>query len=296
MIKHNMAILNKKNTFYALYAMGAFLFFLWFLFPSDFFADYLETLIQQQGQGVVVTIKEARPSLPFALSLKGVEGEIPGGPMLKAESLRISPGLISLFGVNPKVSFSSRIFGGKVSGTVTFPEKNPKKPSVESIRISGLDLFELKDILTDYLPGYTLKGELDATGDYSSDGRGNGALNLLVKDLVVAAEKPFFTIKDLTFPEISVEMEIKSKKVQIERCVIDGKEVDGTLSGSVFIRNPFDRSTLRLSGTLKPEKTFMEKLGANVPIEALIGKKMNADGEIPFSISGVASAPRYSLK
>lgn len=291
-----MAFFKKKNTFYALYAMGAFFFFLWYLFPTAFFADYLENMVRMHGNGVVMTIQDARPSLPLALSLKGVECEIPGGPSLKADSLRVSPGLISLIRGNPEISFALKMFGGKMSGDVIIPEKNLEKLSVENVTISGLDLFECRDLLKDYLSGYTVKGKVDAQGSYTSDGRGNGSLTLTVKDLKVEPEKAFFTITSLSFPEVSAEMELKSKKVQIAKCDINGDEVDGTLSGSIFLRTPLDRSTLRLSGTLKPEKAFMDKLSASVPIDALIGKKMNADGEIPFSISGVANAPRYSLK
>lgn len=291
-----MAMFSKKNTFYALYAMGAFAFFLWFLFPSDFFADYLEALIGREAGGAVVTIRDARPGLTLGLSLKDVECQIPDGPLVRAEKLKVRPGLMSLFRGDPEIAFSMKSYGGRISGQLVIPEKNPDKMSVETFTVSGLDLFALKDVLGSYIPGYTIRGSLDASGSYSPEGRGNGTLSLAAQDLFVEPERPFFTVSNLTFPSVTAEVELKSKKIQIQRCVVDGQEVDGNMTGSIFIRTPLDRSSLRLSGTVKPDKGFMEKMGASMPIDALIGKKMNADGEIPFSISGVINSPRYSLK
>lgn len=291
-----MAILRNKKIFYTLYALGSFLFFLWYLFPSDFFADYLENMIRQHGNGVKVTIQEAKPTLGLSLSLNDVVCEIPSGPTLEAESFIINPGLFSLLGNNPEVSFKVDGFGGRISGHIMLPEKNPNKMTVDDIKISNLDLFTFKDLLSSYIPGYTVRGRLDAQGHYTQEGRGNGELMFKVKDLVVEPEKPFFTIKNLTFSEVRADFEIKSRKIQIRQCEADGKEVNGTVSGSVFMRKPMDRSTLRLSGTLRPEKEFLDTLGASMPVEALLGNKMNDAGEIGFRLSGVARSPRFSLR
>lgn len=291
-----MAILRNKKIFYTLYALGSFLFFLWYLFPSDFFADYLESIIRQYGNGVKATIQEATPTLGLSLSLNGVVCEIPSGPTLKAESFVINPSLFSLMGKNPKLSFKLDGFGGRISGHVMVPERNIKKMAVDGIKVSDLDLSQLKDILSGYIPGYAIRGKLDAKGHYTQEGRGNGEMMLKVKDLVVEPEKPFFTIKSLSFSDVMADFEIKSKKIQIRQCEADGKEVNGSVSGSVFLRSPLTRSTLRLSGTLRPEKEFMDTLGASVPVEALLGNKMKDDGEIPFRLSGVANSPRFSLR
>jgi type II secretion system protein N len=292
-----MAMFSRKNVFYALYTLGAFVFFLWFLFPADFFADYLEAMIARQNRDLTVTIGQARPALPFALSLRDVACTVKAEDItVTADALKVKPGLISLIRGNPEIAFTMKGFGGKISGRIVIPERNPEKMSVENVTVSGLNLETLEDIVSARFPGFTIRGTLDARGSYSPEGRGNGVLSVSLTDLRVTPDKPFFTISSLTFPEVTADVELKSKKVQIQTAVVDGHEVDGTLTGSIFIRTPLDRSTLRLSGTVRPDPAFMKKLGESVPIEALIGKKINADGDIPFSISGVVSAPRYALK
>lgn len=290
-----MAIFRNKKIFYSLYTLGAFLFFLWYLFPSDYFADFIESQIRKYGNGLEVTIKDAKPSLPLSLSLKGVVCTIPDGPAVKMEAFKIG-GLLSMLSNNPDLSFTLDGFGGRVSGHVLIPENNTSKASVDDIQISRVDLSQFKDILNAYYPGYSIKGTLDAQGHYTPEGRGNGELKFKVKDLSVELEKPFFTIKSLSFSDITADMEIKSKKVEIRQCEVDGKEVNGNITGSIFVREPLNRSTLRLSGTLRPEKDFLDMLGASVPVEALIGDKMNQDGEIPFSLSGVVGRPRFTPK
>ncbi|GAB6097747.1 hypothetical protein JCM14469_40010 [Desulfatiferula olefinivorans] len=292
-----MAMFSRKNIFYTLYALGTFVFFLWFLFPADFFADYLETVIARQAPDLDVTIGKARPALPASLSLRDVELTARSERItVKVEALKITPGLISLVRGNPEIVFVLKGFGGRVSGRVVVPERNPAKLSVENVTVSGVRLETLESILASRLPGYAVKGTLDARASYSPEGRGNGVLSVSVTDLVVTPERPFFTISSLSFPEVTADVELKSKKVQIQNAAVDGREVDGTLTGSIFIRSPLERSTLRLSGTVRPDPAFMETLGQSVPIEALIGKKMNANGDISFSISGTAAGPRYALK
>lgn len=291
-----MKLVTKKNTFYALYALGAFIFFLWYLFPSDYFADYLEAQAKVYGNGMDVTIRDAGPSFPLALTMKGVECTIPTGARVVVDKMSIRPGIMALIRGNTEFSFSMDLFDGNVSGYVNVPENNLRKASFEDMEVSDVNLSLLTPFMAVYLPGYSIAGRLNARGSYSSEGRGTGMVNLDVKDLVVELEKPFFSVNKLTFNDISSEMEIKSKKLQIKECMIDGQEVGGSVKGSVFIRQPLDRSTLRISGTVKPDKKFLEELGKRVPVEGFIGKKMNADGEIPFRISGVAKSPRYSLQ
>lgn len=288
-----MAILRNKKIFYTLYTLGAFLFFLWFLFPSDYFAGYLETQIKKYGNGMEVTIKDAKPSLPLSLSLKGVVCQIPGAPPVKVDAFKIS-GLLSLLGGSPDLSFTMAGFGGTVSGHVLIPENNTEKTSVDGIDVSGVNLAKFNDILNVYYPGYAIKGTLDAKGHYTPEGRGTGELTFKVTDLSIEPDKPIYSlVKNLNFSEISADLEIKSKKIEVRKCDVEGKEVDGNISGSIFVREPINRSTLRLSGTLKPEKDFMETLG---PVEAMIGGNMNQDGEIPFRLSGVVSDPRFTPK
>ncbi len=293
--------LEKLNTImgrrqaYVFYAMACALFFLWALFPSEDFADFLETLAARHADGMTVTIEKARPTLTLGLSLKGVVATRQPVMAVNAPSVKLRPAYLSLFGQSPAVSFSAEVFGGNVKGTVRLDRSSKGGVGVEKMVLEEIDLSLFRQQVTGFMPNVGLEGMLNAEGGYSPEGRGNGLLNLNIKNLVVQPAEPLFSVKSLTFTDVTAAINIKSRRLDIENCVIDGREIDGTMKGSVLLREPLESSNLRLTGSLKPEKTLLEELGKTMPIEAVVGGSMNEDGEIPFSVSGTAASPSYSL-
>lgn len=287
--------INQRNLYYCLYSFVAGLFFLWVLFPADDFADYLETTASRFGSGMTIQIESARPSLTLGLVMKGVVISKGESMNIDAGYLYVRPGYFSLLGKTPAVSFKAEVFGGSVKGKIRW-DKSPKGGTgAEKLTLVDIDLAKFKDQVKGFMPNVAIQGILNADGGYSPEGRGNGLLNLSIKNLVIQPAEPLFTITTLNFSDVTASMDIKNRKMEIENCVIEGKEIDGSMKGSVFMREPFDRSTLRLTGTLKPEKTLLDQLSQTMPIEAVVGNAMNEEGEIPFTVSGMISDPRYSL-
>lgn len=287
--------INRRNFFYALYGFVAGLFFLWAFFPTDDFADYLETVVARFGNGMSMEIESARPSLTLGLVMKGVVISKGESMHIESEYLHIRPGYFSLLGKTPAISFKAEVFGGTVKGKMRW-DKSPKGGTgVEKLTLIDIDLAKFKDQVRGFMPNVAIQGMLNADGGYSPEGRGNGLVNLSIKNLIIQPAEPLFTITTLNFNDVTASMDIKNRKMEIENCVIEGKEIDGSMKGSVFLREPFDRSTVRLTGTLKPEKTLLDQLSQTMPIEAVVGNAMNEDGEIPFTVSGMVSDPRYSL-
>ena len=281
--------------YYGLYGAVCLLFFLWVLFPADYFADYLENMAARQGGGLSMEIGRARPSLPFGITMTDVYVNMGEQTRLKADYLKVSPGLFSLLGKSPAISFSSGIFGGKVKGKVRWLSSARGALAVEKLSVEDADLAMVKQQAPGILPNYSIKGVLSADGHYTPEGRGNGKINVNIKELMFETKQPIFTINNLNFNDISVNMDIKNRKCEIEQCVIEGNEIDGAMKGSVLIREPLERSTLKLTGTLKPEKAFLDQLRKTMPVEAVVGNQMNDQGEIPFNVSGMLGAPSYTL-
>lgn len=287
--------MERRKLYYGLYGFAAGLFFLWALFPSDYFADYLEGLAAKHGDGLVVTIETAHPTLSLGLAMKGVVVSRNGIMNIEADYLKVRPGYFSLLGKKPAVSFSSEVFGGKIKGKIRWDMTRRGAVGVEKLSMADIDLAVFKDQVKGFMPKIAVTGILNADGGYSPEGRGNGLLNLNIRNLTIQPAEPFFTLKQLTFNDVSLSMDILSTKLGIEKCVIEGNEIDGTMTGSISLSDHFDRSLLRLTGTLKPEKSLMDKLSQTMPIQALVGNAMGPDGRIPFQVEGPVSEPRYSF-
>lgn len=71
--------------------------------------------------------------------------------------------------------------------------------------------------------------------------------------------------------------------------------MDGSLSGAVQIKTPFEKSQLQITGVvyLKPE--FLSRLKASF-IGAGIPSQKTEGGGMPFQITGTLEVPLFSLK
>lgn len=282
-------IISRSTILYALYSVFAVMFFVWFLFPSEYFADYIEKSVAAHGRGVRVDVETVRPSFPVGIKMTGVKIKTPVVESVPVDYISASIDIFSLVKLQPVISFSADIFGGTINGKIKIPDRDIKKSSVDAIVVKGIDLSKCSNVFASHLSGLVISGFIDAEGSYVSAGRGHGKIALTVNQLTVQPEKSFLTLKNLSFKEITAQVEIKNKRIQIENCDIDGNEFDGNVKGSVIVKYPYNKSVLRLSGKFRPEKEFAEKM----PLELVFKKKVNAGDEVPFKISGTIRKPRF---
>lgn len=282
-------IINKTSILYTLYSVFAVLFFVWFLFPSDYFADFIEKSIHAYGQGAEVEIETVGPAFPAGLKLKDITIKTPEAGSVPIDYISAGLDFFSLIKLQPVISLSGGLFGGTVSGKVSVPDRDSKNYSVDSIKVKDIDLSTGSGMFKQFLSGVGITGFVNAEGSYAAAGRGHGNLSLVIEQLKIQPEKPLLTLKSLTFKEITAQIDFKSKRMQIENCEIDGDEFDGSIKGSVIIKYPYNKSVLRLSGKFRPEKEFAEKM----PLELLFKKKVKYGDEVPFKISGTINKPRF---
>ncbi len=282
-------IINKSVVLYTLYILITGLFFLWYLFPSEYFADYIEKTIAAKGQGINIQIGTVKPSFPAGLKMTDVKVMVPSiDQPVALDYIKAQAGLVSLVKFAPEVSLSAGLFGGKIKGKITTSKGKTKKFAVTDISVSGIDLGTVSSLAGEKLPGFSLKGRLNGKGEYSSAGRGQGKINANLSELVVKLDVPILTLESLSFSEVKGDVEVKNKRILIDECIISGNEFDGTLKGSVVIKQPFGRTVLRLSGTFSPEKEFTEK----VPLDLLFNKKVKPGVDQKFKITGTVSKPK----
>lgn len=282
-------IFNKSVILYTLYTALAVVFFVWYLFPSDYFARQIEKSVQAFSKDISIVVTGVKPAFPVGLKMTGVDVTTPAAGSVPVEYIHIGVNPISLIKLDPVITFSAGFFGGTVKGTVNVPERDINKLSVSDIQVKDVDLSECSRFVDPYLPGSTITGSLDASGSYEAAGRGHGKITAVVRQLGLKPEKPLFMIDGLTFSEITAAVELKSKRIQIEKCDIEGEEFDGSVKGSVIIKYPVNRSVLRLSGKFRPEKEFAEK----IPLDLVFKKKVKPGDELPFKISGTINKPRF---
>lgn len=281
-------IINRSTALYTLYSIASLIFFVWILFPSEYFANFIEKSVEARGSDVTLTVQAVSPCFPAGIKLSGLTVSTPDFGEVQIDYIKAGIDLLSMVKFEPAISFSGEVFGGDINGILKIPERDVKKSTIDSIEVNGIDLSKCSTLFEKNLDGFDVSGVIDASGSYALAGRGHGKISLSVRDLKVQPEKPMLTLKNISFSEITAEAELKSKRIQIDKCEIDGNEFDGSVKGSVILKYPYDKSVLRLSGMFRPEKEFAEKM----PLELVFKKKVKYGDEVPFKVSGTLKKPR----
>lgn len=282
-------IINKSTLLYGLYSFCALLFFVWFLFPSDYIGGLIEKNVAAHGRGITLDVESVKPAFPVGVKLSGLTVEAPDFGVVPIDTVTARLSILSLIKFDPVLSLSTGLFGGTIKGKLSVPDGDFKNYTVDGIVVKGINLADVSGLFSSNLKGVSLTGTLDAEGSFVAAGRGQAKIDLTVRQLVVQPEKAILTLKNLSFKEITAKAEMKSKRIQIDNCEVDGNEFDGSIKGSVIVKYPYDKSVLRLSGTFRPEKEFAEKM----PLNLVFKKKVDPGEEIPFKLSGTIKKPRF---
>jgi type II secretion system protein N len=267
-------------------------------FPSDIVQKYLVAGIAKADKNLHLKAERAGLSFPPGLKLQGVTIEYPSLPeKLNAEYIKVSAGILSLITMNPEVKISSGIFGGKVTGTAIV--EGGKKIKSGECEISGLKIENIADLVSDIISGYSLTGVLSGKGSWSDADKAGGNGTITINNLVITLDTPFFSVLEgATFNEVVADLVYTGSRLQIKKCEIKGLETDGSITGSITVRDPIDRSILSLAGVIAPKRAFLEELDKRIPvsIETLIGKNRYQKGTIPFRLTGKINDPKFSMR
>ena len=115
----------------------------------------------------------------------------------------------------------------------------------------------------------------------------------------IRMELPLPVISSFQFKQIQADIGWKDERLDIISLTAEGVQVDGSLSGGIQVKAPFETSRLEITGVvhLKPEALARLKtsfLGAGIPDQKTDGSGQN--GFWPFQITGTLEAPLFSFK
>ncbi len=275
-----------------MYIIAAVLFFLYILFPSDTLKQYLTDHIRQRNPHLTLKIDRLKLGFPPSLKLYKVNVYHSGQAFASLENLKISPDILSLFLATTHLSFKGRGYGGTIAGDVDIIKKPEDRQVVIDADLSGIQVNQLEALSA--LTTHKISGNLEGTLTFTAKVPGqelNG--NLALTDAKIDLSPPVLAQKVLTFDSIDAELVLKGGALIIERCEIEGNQLDGDVAGSIKFSSLSSRKILDLSGTVWPHETLLAQLGQQVP-QLLESSDLRAQG-LSFKVKGPMDAPTYSF-
>jgi len=290
---------RKKWLGYILYGILLMIVLLYYRFPSDAVGDYLQTTADEINPGYTVWIGEVRPLLPFGVRLLKTRVSLKEDPdtnLLIAESLIIKPRLWSFLKGESKYGVDCFAYGGDIKGTVHFSEDGGEatdRPFTTSMELRGLRINDYEYLFK--LIGRNVKGILGGNITYSGQGsfliNGTGDASLRISDGSVELMQPVFSLKSVNFDDLWIKMILDKRKINLTRVEIGGKEIKGTLSGTIGLKQNFSNSRLALRGSIEPLAGFF-KSENGAPRMMTLFKRRLRKGKLSFVVRGTPADPK----
>ena len=256
--------------------------------------DMLVAKMNQLDPLAQLETDSVRPASPPGIKLVPLTVIYDDMPIVRLDSLKITPHLFSMLGQNKRFSFKGILADGKLSGTADLAATSSGEKIQGDLRFSGVPL-EFLEILNQY-PNFKPDGKLNATVSFdSARGGGSADINLEITPARIVLDPPLMDLKVLEFSLIKAQLAATQRMVQIRNCEATGDQLEGKLTGAVVLRQPFADSRLTLSLTAKPLPTFIAD-HKNDMIGGLLASGNVQKRGLIFRISGTIDNPNYVIR
>ena len=282
----------KSRISWAIYIICAALFFFYVLFPSDTVKEYLADQIGQTHPNLAVYIGDLKPAFPPGLKLYKISVNHLGQAIADLENLKISPDILSLFRDTTRLSFKGRGYGGILKGHVDITNKSANREVILDADLDGIRMEQLEAL--DTVTSHKISGILNGTLELKTQ-RPHPTLSgdLTLTDGQIKFSPPILNQNVITFSTIEADLVFNNRSLDINRCELEGNQLDADIAGSIKFSARSARKILNLTGTVKPHEELLAKLGKNIP-QMLKGSKIRDQG-LPFRIKGPMDSPQYSF-
>jgi len=282
----------KSRILWAIYIICAALFFFYYLFPSDTIKEYLADQIHQAQPYITVKISGLKPAFPPGFKLYNVSVYHLGQTIAGLDNLKISPDILSLFLATTHLTFEGNGYGGILKGRVDIINKSPGREVMIDADLTGIQVNQIEALSA--LTTHKISGNLEGRLTFES----NAPEQALIGDLILSGGQiefspPVLNQNVITFNTIEAELELNGRTLTIDRCQLEGNQLEADVAGSIKFSTRSARKILNLSGTVKPHAALLAKLGRNIP-ELIKGSELENQG-IPFRIKGPMDSPQYSF-
>ena len=282
--------ISKISLLYVVYIIAITGFFLYYLFPSDTLKTYLAYRLSQGNPDITVTIDRVSPVIPPGINLHDVGIVHQNEALIDLDSLKIMPGILSLFSDKSTVNFKGRVNAGTFSGQAEIGDNSGGQEIKCDGKISGIQVQGIAALQR--LPAEKISGVANGNFTYASAGP-NRSLEgkLTLSQCRIELNNAVFNLKSLEFRDIDTDLMLKNDTLTIKRTSDKGNQMDADLTGTIGLTG---KSALNLTVSVTPHHLLLAKIEKTLPLDFL-RKKKAGKAAISFKIDGTLDEPGFSL-
>lgn len=257
------------------YFLGAFLLFLFLLFPYDRLKTKIEAEVRLRTP-LELNMERISPRFLNRVAVSDVVlSDKTGRVLFESPALGVRVSLFSLLRGALSVRAAGPAYGGElIASLYQGRDRSDIRMDANGLRIEEYGL--LKTL------GLRIAGSVGGSFELSGD---TGSMRVLITNVKTRELKVVgFPVPDLDFEQVWIEGDIRGDRFTIRKCEFTGKELKLNVTGDLVAR---ERGTLNLAVKVKPsERLSREQAG----LLSLL-KNRDAEGFYQFSLGGTLSAP-----
>ena len=272
---------------YTLYAIVAFLVFLYVTFPYDLLQQRLVEWVSQAG--VQLTMARLRPAFPPGVrtsDVRLVDQLSPNTTMVHIDTLRVQPEWPALLSRKMQVHFAAGLYSGHLEGEVRYAHVEGAPLWDIKARFADVDVTQYPLVQTDdkaFIRG-RLSGE--ATVVLTGDGQmQDGAFNLRMQPMALAGA-PGWRLqlqREIACDSLQGELKTTSRQGGNVLLTCQGKDLDIEARGTVGWKALLMDSQLNVRWKVRSEEAYKQERDL---LAALLRKRPDRRGELLFGLQG----------
>ena len=303
---------GKSVFFYVAYTLGAFVLFLYLLFPGEKLATRLSQTLNQSLESVEISVGDLQWHLPLGLGGDAIVVSFPDKSRVVLDHLWLKPVLTTLFNESPALKFHMELYKGTASGILKSPfslaqglnvllgtdfKYIPKMPYLVDAQFDDINIEKFQyatgqgDITVSCIAGGRLT--LSRSQDRGMGGTGEIMISNCAIDIAHGILSSM-GIPGVNFKTVKITYRLAEDRLEILGCRAMGPEMTLTVSGKITLKSPLSTSRLDLKGRLQPDAGYLSGL-SNLPpmVSGLLGR-FKGKG-LPFKIKGTLDRPGVTL-
>ncbi|MGE3536296.1 MAG: type II secretion system protein GspN [Candidatus Tectimicrobiota bacterium] len=273
---------------YILYALVAFVVFLYLTFPYDVLRQRLVDLLSQEG--VRLSIERLQPAFPPGLQARGlrllVEPWSETEAALQLEAVRLQPEWIALLSGTLHVHIEAALYGGRLEGELRHLNSEGGESWDVKTRFTDLDTTEhplVRKTEKPFLRG-RLSGEITAV--LTEDGHLQESTVLLRGQPLALLGLPgsvFQLQREIVCDTLQGELKTPPKQAGNVGLTCQGKDLLLEAKGTIAWKAPMAESQLNVRWQVRSEEAYKQEMDL---LAVLVRKRPDRRGELSFRLQG----------
>jgi len=273
---------------YTLYALVAFVVFLYLTFPYDLLQQRLVEWVSQEG--MQLALSRLRPDFPPGLRSQDVRLVVdqlsPNEATVHLETLRVQPEWLALLSRKMQIHFAAGLYGGRLEGEVHYTTVEGAPLWEVQARLADLDVTQYPAVQQGdraFMRG-RLSGE--ATVTLTRDGQiQDGTVNLRMQPMALVGA-PGWQLqlpREIVCDALQGELKTTARQAGNVALSCQGKDLTLEARGTVGWKAPLPESQLNMRWQVRSEEAYKQELDL---LAALVRKRPDRRGELSFRLHG----------